>query len=150
MAIDIKSATSGWEVIEGPFYSPPLAAPNLMELGTTAGLHLDRWPAGRYSIILMARITEAEPGKPILLEVIDLMVLTLVAASAEQKQYGNVMFEELDSVAVLDGHTFNLNGLEVTPLIPGELDLLFSKNSETADPQYSYDVSSTNEEVSDD
>jgi hypothetical protein len=123
MAVDVKGSGEGWEVVEGPFYSPPLAAPDLMELGTTAGLHLERWPPGRYSIILMSRITE-------------LLVLTLIQAGETQRQYGRMLFEELDPVAILDGRTLNLNGVAITPLSPSEVDKFTALEVDNRQDQY--------------
>lgn len=135
LAVDI-CPDKPWEMIEGPFCSPPLASPDLIDLGTLNGLHLNRWPTGRYSIMLMARVTEAEKNTPIRLEVIDLMVLTIVRDTTPDQRYGGIVFEELDPLSIMDGQTININGIGLIPLSPLEIEEILNVESDRTTKQY--------------
>jgi len=135
LAVDVKEGEL-WEFVEGPHCSPPLTSPDLLELGVLNGLRLERWPPGRYSIILMVRITDAELNRPIKLDVIDLMVLTLVHDGTPERKYGGLMFEELDPLAILDGRTININGVSVDPMTPPEVDALLKDQEDLITQQY--------------
>lgn len=121
-AIDIEDPDEGiWDFIEGPFYAPLLAAPDLYDTGYLEGLHFRKWPPGRYSVTLLVKVVEAEIGKPLKVDVIDLLVLTLIKDQTEDQRYGGYLFEELDPIAILDGQTISAAGYSVTPLTPSEV-----------------------------
>lgn len=43
------------EVLNGPFYLPPLSTPDFYEMGIYERLYIDKWPVGVYDVMLLVR-----------------------------------------------------------------------------------------------
>jgi len=112
IAID-KKENESWELLEQPAYTPAIRCPDLVENGVLEGLHINKWPEGRYSATLMATVSLDKVGPPYELEIVDVMVTTVLTETGEIK---DLMFVDLNPAMLMTGHTITIDTNEkVTP-----------------------------------
>jgi len=116
LVLDKDSDDSEYFVSDGPYYAPAIAAPDLQRGGILEHLHIDRWPAGRYSVTLMVRVEDDEEDGPVQMYVADALIMVVVKDNTEDKRYGGFLFEELDTRPLQDGKLINIDGKWVTPM----------------------------------
>jgi len=114
-------ANRKYNFIEGPFYSPPLASPEFIQYGVLDGFNINKWPIGRYSIILMIHVSVPDGENPVEVDTIDALILTVAAPDNPEKS-SPLEFHELDVRALLDGKAITVDGDEVIPATPQEIE----------------------------
>lgn len=124
VVIDKEEDEINYLIHDGPNYSPIISSPEFLDGGILENLNIEKWPKGRYSVTLMVRLDEEkiEEGKPIPIYIADALILLVVADPTEDQIYQGYIFEELDTRALLDGNTISLEGENLEPMLPSEMD----------------------------
>jgi len=128
-----EHADRKFNIVEGPFYSPPLASPEFIQYGVLDGFHINKWPIGRYSIVLMIHVGVPEGDKPVDIDTIDALILTV--SKSKDVDSPALEFYDLDVRALLDGKAITTDGEKVTPATPQEIEAHIQEHLEE-DPDY--------------
>ncbi len=143
---DIADEQEGtnYNIVEGPYYSPPLASPEFLQYGILDGFKIEKWPIGRYSIVLMVHVDVPEEEKPIEMDAVDAMVMTVQKAELENVDEGfptvSLQFHELDVRALTDGNTVSLENKKITPATPKEIEAVIEEQKEREQQMYAPDL----------
>jgi len=117
-AVDVEVQGTEYKVSDGPYYSPILASPDFLEENVLDGIHINKWPVGRYSVTLMIKL-HTNNNKQTEINIVDGIVMTIVQGSNDT--FG-IKFEELNTIALLDGKTISVTNDDITPMNPKEID----------------------------
>lgn len=105
-----------WDISSGPHYAPAMACPPFVDAGTLEGLHIDKWPTGRYSITLLLYVDfDNKKGPPFEISLVDALAMVFAKDPDNSEDMRLVL---LDFEALMaDGRTIAVNSFErVTPL----------------------------------